>query len=222
MFGLGARYRLIEKEAYKYGLFIIEDAAQGLGGIIKGKKSGSFGDVASTSFFPAKPLGCYGDGGAIFTNDDKIAKVMKSIRVHGSGTDKYDNVRVGINGRLDTIQAAILLEKLDIFDHELTLRNNIANYYKDNLKGKFKTPFVPKNYQSSWAQFSLMADSSDTRKKILNNMKDKNIPAIIYYKTPLHLQSVFSYLGYKIGSFPVSEKYRKEFFNSHASIFKAK
>ena len=128
---------LFEDLAKKHNLFIIEDAAQGFGGEIRGKKAGSFGDVASTSFFPAKPLGCYGDGGAIFTNDEELAQKMRSIRIHGSGFDKYENVRLGINGRLDTIQAAILLEKLSIFDEELKLRNKVADYYSNNISSKF-------------------------------------------------------------------------------------
>ena len=137
---------LIEDIAKKHNLIIIEDAAQGFGGEIRGQKAGSFGDVASTSFFPAKPLGCYGDGGAIFTNDEELAQKMRSIRIHGSGSDKYENVRIGINGRLDTFQAAILLEKLSIFDEELKLRNKVADYYSNNISSNFKKPFIPKDY----------------------------------------------------------------------------
>ena len=133
LFGLPARYRLIEKFAKENNLMIIEDAAQGFGGRIKEKFAGSFGNVSGTSFFPAKPLGCYGDGGAIFTNNDELAHKMKSIRVHGSGKDKYENDRVGINGRLDSIQAAVLLEKIEIFDHEMNSRNKAAQYYTQNI-----------------------------------------------------------------------------------------
>ena len=129
LFGLPSRYRIINEIAKEENLFILEDAAQGLGGAIRSKKAGSFGDAASTSFFPAKPLGCYGDGGAIFTDNKSLADKMKSIRVHGSGLDKYENIRIGINGRLDTIQAAVLLEKLSIFNSELKKRNKIAKYY---------------------------------------------------------------------------------------------
>ena len=156
LFGLPARYRLIQEVADKYNLFIIEDAAQGFGGSIRSKKAGSYGNVASTSFFPAKPLGCHGDGGAIFTNDDDLAQIMRSIRIHGSGLDKYDNVRIGINGRLDTFQAAILLEKLAIFNKELELRKQVAQYYNNSMSDNFQKPILPDQYVSSWAQYSII------------------------------------------------------------------
>tara|TARA_Y100001935_G_C17301710_1_gene509669 strand:- start:1764 stop:2879 length:1116 start_codon:yes stop_codon:yes gene_type:complete len=213
LFGLPARYRLINKIAEELELFIIEDAAQGFGGNIRGKRAGSFGDVAATSFFPAKPLGCYGDGGAIFTNNDELAEQMKSIRIHGSGSDKYDNIRIGINGRLDTIQAAILIEKLEIFSEELTKRNIIAEHYSANLSDKFKTPFIPKDYFSSWAQYSIIAESKTNRDIIMNHLKSKDIPSMIYYRIPLHLQKVFKYLGYQKGAFPVSEKISNSVFS---------
>lgn len=206
LFGLPARYRLISEIANKLNLFVIEDAAQGFGGNIRGKRAGSFGDVAATSFFPAKPLGCYGDGGAIFTNDDQLAEQMKSIRVHGSGSDKYDNIRIGINGRLDTIQAAILIEKLNIFEDELIKRNKIAENYSKNLSEKFETPFLPKDYFSSWAQYTVIASSQNQRDDILDYLKSKEIPSMIYYRIPLHLQKVFDYLNYEKGSFPISER----------------
>lgn len=213
LFGLPARYRLIEVEAKKNNLLILSDSAQGFGGSIRGRKAGSYGDIATTSFFPAKPLGCYGDGGAIFTDNDNLADTMKSIRIHGSGTDKYENIRVGINGRLDTIQAAILIEKLAIFSDELKSRNRIANYYKSNIKENFKTPFVPNDYISSWAQFSLLAKSESHRSNIMNFLKSKNIPSVIYYRIPLHLQPVFSSLAYKEGDFPISEEVSKSIFS---------
>ncbi len=213
MFGLPARYRLIKEIAEKYNLFIIEDAAQSFGGSVRGQKAGSFGDIAATSFFPAKPLGCYGDGGAIFTNNNKLAKRMRSIRVHGSGSDKYENIRLGINGRLDTIQAAILLEKLSIFDDELLNRNKIADYYTSNLKNKFQKPIIPNGYQSSWAQYSIVAESNNARDLLMSDLKKENIPSIIYYRIPLHLQSVFSKLDYRIGDFPVSEMISSKIFS---------
>ena len=213
LFGCSARYRLINEVAKKYDLMIIEDAAQGFGGEIKGVKAGSFGDVASTSFFPAKPLGCYGDGGAIFTNDDELFEKMKSIRVHGSGSDKYENIRLGINGRLDTIQAAVLLEKLSIFDEELELRNKIASYYSNNISSKLIKPFIPKDYSSSWAQYSLLAKSEYERNRIMSTLSKSNIPSMIYYKQPLHLQPVFKKLGYMDGDFPISEKASKQIFS---------
>jgi dTDP-4-amino-4,6-dideoxygalactose transaminase len=214
LFGLPARYRMIEKIASENDLFIIEDAAQGFGGEIRGRKAGSFGDVATTSFFPAKPLGCYGDGGAIFTNDDDLANIMKSVRVHGGGVDKYENIRVGINGRLDTIQAAILLEKFHIFKKdEIALRNDVAKYYKKNIDNKLQAPFTPKNYLSSWAQYSILASSSTERNKIMNNLNDEKIPSVVYYRIPLHLQKVYKDLGYKNGDFPITEKIADQIFS---------
>ena len=213
LFGLPARYRLIEDIAKEHGLIIIEDAAQGFGGEIKGRKACSFGNVSSTSFFPAKPLGCYGDGGAIFTNDEELLYRMKSIRVHGSGSDKYENIRIGINGRLDTIQAAILIEKLSIFEDELKLRNKIANYYSKNITSDLIKPFIPKDYLSSWAQYSLLTRSESERDKIIKTFSDKNIPCNIYYKLPLHLQEVFKSLSYSNSSFPISEMISRRIFS---------
>ena len=213
LFGLPARYRLITKLAKQHDLIIIEDAAQGFGGSIGGEKAGSFGHVASTSFFPAKPLGCYGDGGAIFTDDKELAEVMKSVRIHGSGTDKYENARIGINGRLDTFQAAVLLEKLSIFDDELRLRNEVADYYSSNINNNFVKPFIPKNYTSSWAQYSILASTESERIGIMSALNQLNIPSMIYYKTPLHLQRVFEGLGYEKGDFPISERVSRQIFS---------
>ena len=213
LFGLPARYRKIKEKAKKYNLIIIEDAAQGFGGRINNNKACSFGEIASTSFFPAKPLGCYGDGGAIFTNNEEFVPILKSIRVHGGGQDKYDNIRTGLNGRLDTIQAAILLEKLKIFENEFYLRNKVADYYINNISKKFKSPFVPKNYQSSWAQFTLLADNEEIRNMTIDFLKEKNIPSMIYYRIPLHLQKVYSNLNYHEGDFPISEDVAKRVFS---------
>ena len=206
LFGLPARYRIIKKLAAHFKLLVIEDGAQSFGSEIKGKKSCSFGDISTTSFFPAKPLGCYGDGGAIFTNDDALAAILRSIRNHGSGLDKYDNVRVGINGRLDTIQASILLSKLSIFDDELRKRNIIASKYKNQLKSAIITPYIPKNYTSSWAQYSILLPDTINRDELIISLKKENIPSAVYYRTPLHLQKVFNNLGLKRGSFPITEK----------------
>ena len=206
LFGLPARYRLIDEFAKFKNLFLLEDAAQGFGGKIGNQKAGTFGNVSSTSFFPAKPLGGYGDGGAIFTNNDELAKKMRSIRVHGGGDDKYDNIRLGLNGRLDTLQAAILIEKFAIFEDELIIRNNIANRYKNNLNSKFITPFVPKNYFSSWAQYSLILKNKKARSRLIELLNENKIPSMVYYKIPLHQQKVFKYLKYKKGSMPESEK----------------
>ena len=213
LFGLPAQYDVIEKFARENDLFLLEDAAQGFGGEIGGRKAGSFGDVAATSFFPAKPLGCYGDGGAIFTNDDDLAAAMKSIRIHGGGSDKYDNVCVGINGRLDTLQAAVLLEKLAIFPDEVLERNKVAQYYSDNMPGGFIVPHVPKNYLSSWAQYSILAESKQKRDSAIELLESHEIPAMIYYRIPLHLQKVFSDLGFREGDFPVSENAANHIFS---------
>ncbi len=214
LFGLPARYRLLKKVSEENGLFLIEDAAQSFGGNINNVKAGKFGDVACTSFFPAKPLGCYGDGGAIFTDDENLAEIMKSVRVHGSnGYDKYENIRIGLNGRLDTIQAAILIEKLKIFNTELDLREKISNYYDLNISDNFTKQYIPKNYFTSRAQYSLLANSSQHRKDIMQILKKNNIPSMIYYKIPLHLQSVFKNLGYKKGSLKNSENISQRIFS---------
>ena len=213
LFGLPADYNTIQKNAKINKLFVLEDAAQGFGGKINTKYAGSFGETAITSFFPAKPLGCYGDGGAIFTDDENLAAILQSIRIHGEGIDKYDNIRLGINGRLDTIQAAILLEKLKIFPEEIIKRNNIAQYYTKNLPKQFRTQKITKTYQSSWAQYSIIAQSNNTRNHAIQAMEKNNIPTMIYYKIPLHLQKVFQFLGYKKKDFPVTEKISKKIFS---------
>lgn len=202
LFGLPANYPEIQKIADKYDLKLLEDAAQGFGGSIDGKVAGSFGDIATTSFFPAKPLGCYGDGGAIFTNNDEYAELLKSYRVHGKGKDKYDNVRIGMNSRLDTIQAAVLLEKLAAFPQELINRNNAAENYTAELKNIYKTPVVPEGYVSSWAQYTLTALERDVEMAKYNA---KGIPTMVYYGTCMHQQTAFKSLGYKDGDFPVAE-----------------
>ena len=203
IFGLPADYDKINKIAEDNQLFVLEDAAQSLGAGINGKKSCNLTDLAATSFFPAKPLGCYGDGGAIFTNNTVLYEILKSIRVHGKGKDKYNNVRLGINGRMDTIQAAILLEKLKIFPDELNKRNIIAQKYKEYLEKDVRLQKIPENYSSAWAQFSFVSEKRET---IIKELNAKKIPSAIYYPKPLHLQEAFSDLGYKKGDFPISEK----------------
>ena len=202
LFGLPANYPEIQKIADKYNLKLVEDAAQGFGGSINDKKAGSFGDIATTSFFPAKPLGCYGDGGAIFTNNDKYAELIKSYRVHGKGNDKYDNVRIGMNSRLDTIQAAILLEKLAQFPTELVNRNKTADKYEKTLAGKYNTPQVPKGYISSWAQYTLVSYNRDAE---MAKYKEQGVPTMVYYGTCLHQQTAFKYLGYQNRNFTIAE-----------------
>ena len=202
LFGLPARYRLIDKIAKKYNLKVIEDAAQSFGGSIRDKKVGVFGDVAATSFYPAKPLGCYGDGGAIFTNDDSLAEECKAIRIHGTKKDKYNSEMIGLNGRLDSIQAAVLLEKLSIFDEELEMRNEINAHYRKYLNN---AQHHPKEYQSAQALFSIVLGSNHKRNELIERLTSNNIPSVIYYKYPVHLMKAFSYLGYRRGDLHVAE-----------------
>ena len=158
MFGLPADYDAIISVAHEYDLFILEDAAQSFGAVYNGRSAGGFGHIGATSFFPAKPLGCYGDGGALFTHDDELAEKIRSIRVHGKGNHKYDDIRVGINGRLDTIQAAILLSKLDIFADEFSARQRIAQIYSSQLEDLVQVPCVPEEMTSAWAQYSILTN----------------------------------------------------------------
>jgi len=204
LFGLPARYRLIDEIARKYNLKVLEDAAQSFGGSIGEKKVGSFGDVAATSFYPAKPLGCYGDGGAIFTNNDELAEICKSIRFHGTTEkDRYHSEVIGLNGRLDSIQAAVLLEKLSIFDGELKMRNEVNLHYRKHLSN---VQYHPKKYQSSHALFSIILKSNNKRSDLVDKLSKSNIPSAVYYKFPIHLMKAFKYLNYSEGSLPVSEK----------------
>lgn len=196
LFGQVCDFDEIGRIARKYNLFVLEDAAQSMGAARCGRKSGSFGDVSATSFFPAKHLGCYGDGGAIFTDDDELASKIKSIRVHGQGGGRYDNVRIGLNGRMDTLQAAILQPKLKILDEEIDLRQKVAEHYTRLLREQFTTPQVLEGNVSAWAQYTLLADSEAQRNQIVEGMKDKGIPIMVYYATPLHMQTAYRYLGY--------------------------
>ena len=207
LFGVPARYRLIEAIANKYDLKVIEDAAQSFGASIRNQKVGTFGDVAATSFYPAKPLGCYGDGGAIFTNNDDLAKKCKAIRIHGTTTDRYHSELIGLNGRLDSMQAAVLLEKLTIFDEELDLRLNVSNQYKEHINN---CQYIPNDYVSSHALFSIVLDSEDERNKKIEKLKENQIPTVVYYKYPIHLMKGFDYLRYKDGDFPISENLSKK------------
>lgn len=210
LFGLPADYDAISRVAKQYSLFVVEDAAQSLGGSYKGKRVGNVTDIAATSFFPAKPLGGYGDGGALFTNDEVMATSLRSLREHGKGSHKYDNVRIGINGRLDTLQAAILLSKLDIFESEITMRQQLAGAYSAALREFVTTPYVPDGLTSAWAQYSVVTDH---REKYLAALKEKSIPTAIYYPRPLHLQTAFTYLKYREGDFPVAERMSKSIFS---------
>lgn len=193
LFGLPADYKEVRAIANKYGLYILEDSAQGFGGTLNSKKACSFGDIATTSFFPAKPLGCYGDGGAIFTDNEEWHNAIKSLRIHGKGQDKYDNVRIGMNSRLDTIQAAILDVKLKHFDDELMACNANAAIYDALIKNPHVTiPTIPEGYISSWAQYTVLFDENERREEAMQLLKNEGIPSMIYYKKPMHLQKAFS------------------------------
>ncbi len=191
LFGQPANYDALSEICSDEGLILIEDGAQGFGGSIGRKRACSFGDISTTSFFPAKPLGCYGDGGAIFTDDSAVAELLKSLRVHGKGDNKYDNVRLGLNSRLDTIQAAILIEKLEAFGNELVARNEIATRYQAQLGDFLSVPIVPNNYGSSWAQFTVRAASAQARDDLRLKLRNFGVPTSIYYPTPLHLSKAF-------------------------------
>jgi dTDP-4-amino-4,6-dideoxygalactose transaminase len=205
LFGLPADYDAIEPLCERHGLALIEDAAQGFGGELRGRRAGAFGTLATTSFFPAKPLGCYGDGGAIFTSDDEVADRLRSLRVHGKGGDKYDNVRIGTNSRLDTLQAAILIEKLAAFPKEMEKRQQVAERYRRELPNWLEAPRVPEGYLSSWAQYSVLAPSGEERARTMEELRRAGVPTMIYYGKPLHLQTALADLGYREGDFPVSE-----------------
>lgn len=197
----------ISSIAQKYGLILIEDAAQGIGSEIKKKKCGSFGDIAATSFFPTKPLGCYGDGGAIFTDDEEMYRQLKSLRVHGMGKDKYHNIQIGINSRLDAIQAAVLLSKLDILEEELEKRIKIANIYHKELNVYLKTPYIRENCKSNFAQYVVLAPDKIHRTKLLQALHQNDIPTIFYYPTPLHQLPVFQSLKLEDASYQNTIQY---------------
>jgi dTDP-4-amino-4,6-dideoxygalactose transaminase len=215
LFGLPADYAAINTVAKQNDLFVIEDAAQSFGAEYFGQKACSLADIGCTSFFPAKPLGGYGDGGMCFTDDDRLADVMRSVRIHGQGDDKYNNIRIGINGRLDTLQAAVLLAKFDIFQEEVELRNQVADRYSNILKEikGLSEPTIEKEYRSVWAQYSLLADTAEQRAFFQQALKKEDIPTAIYYPKPLHLQTAFRALGYKKGDFPESERCAQTIFS---------
>ena len=198
LFGLPADYKAVRAIADKYGLYVLEDGAQGFGGSIvmagsdrPSKRACSFGDISTTSFFPAKPVGCYGDGGAVFTNNDEWAALIESYRVHGKGTFKYDNVRIGLNSRLDTIQAAILQVKLKAFiDYELNAVNEAAARYTERLQG-LATPVIPEGFRSSWAQYTVRFKDREERDAVQATLKAQGFPAMVYYPKPMHLQTAF-------------------------------
>ena len=208
IFGNPCDYEAIEAVCNKHGLILIEDAAQSFGSTYSGKRCGSFGDSATTSFFPAKPLGCYGDGGAIFTDDDSIAGICESLRTHGKGPGgKYANVRIGVNSRLDTIQAAILLPKLEAFPSEMERRQAAANHYNEAFSGKFATQFIAEGSRSAYAQYVLLAGDSAERDAAIERLNAAGIPNMIYYPAPMHSLPVFGQANHYGEAFPNATSY---------------
>jgi UDP-2-acetamido-2-deoxy-ribo-hexuluronate aminotransferase len=210
LFGQPADYKAIQAIADKHKLFVLEDAAQSFGASQGGKKAGALARVAGTSFFPAKPLGGYGDGGMIFTDSREMLEQLLSIRVHGQGPDKYTNVRVGINGRMDSLQAAVLLAKMEIFPEEVDLRQEVAARYNRLLAGAVKTPVIRAGNVSAWAQYSVLHPRRDD---VIKKLRENGIPTAVYYPIPLHLQEAFAGLGYRKGDFPIAEKIAGEIFS---------
>ena len=196
LYGLPADYGRINAVAARHGLTVIEDAAQAFGGEQDGSRVGALAPLAATSFFPAKPLGCYGDGGALFTADADLAGVLRSLRAHGTGAHKYDNVRVGLNSRLDTLQAAILLAKLTVFADELQRRQAVARRYTRKLGDLVQVPHVPAGWRSAWAQYAVMVLQRD---EVAGAMGRRGVPTMVYYPVPLHLQPALAHLGYARG-----------------------
>lgn len=205
LFGQPADYTRIREIADRFGLLILEDGAQGFGGSIDGRKACSFGDISTTSFFPAKPLGCYGDGGAVFTDNADWAALIDSYRVHGKGSDKYQNIRLGINSRLDTIQAAVLIEKFRAFrEWELEDVNVAAHKYSERLKDYVKVPVVAEGFQSSWAQYTVRLENAEQRGRVQAALKEMGIPSMVYYPLPMHCQKAFEALNPR--ECPVTDK----------------
>lgn len=209
LFGLPADHDAVAEIAKAESLFVLDDAAQGFGGTYKGRAVGTFGLATATSFFPAKPLGCYGDGGAILTDDDELLAVLKSVRVHGGGSDKYDNVRLGLTARLDTIQAAVLIEKLKIFRDEIETRNKVAARYNEALKDVATVPVVPEDYGSVWAQYTIRL-APGRRDALARALQAEGIPTAIYYAKPLHKQTAYRDFPVAEGGLPVSERLADE------------
>jgi UDP-2-acetamido-2-deoxy-ribo-hexuluronate aminotransferase len=215
LYGLPADYEGINAVAQEHELFVIEDAAQSFGAETRGVKSGALASIGCTSFFPAKPLGCYGDGGMCFSDDDALAMLMRSISLHGQGRDRYQNIRLGINGRMDTLQAAILLAKFEIFPEEVVLRQDVAGVYTDLIasSSSLVVPYIPEKCKSVWAQYTVRARDDAHRRMFQSRLKEAKIPTAIYYPKPLHLQDAFVGLGYEVGDLPVSEDYARRVFS---------
>ena len=209
LFGQPADYPAIMDIADAHDMWVMSDSAQSFGSSLHNKKAGQWGLVTSTSFFPAKPLGCYGDGGAVFTDDDELADIMRSLRVHGKGSDKYDNVRIGVNARLDTLQAAILIEKLKIFPDELIARQAVADRYNAALSSTVKTPVLIDGATSAWAQYTLVLPENVDRDIFIKNCKEAHVPTTVYYPIPLSEQVAYKHYPTVAGGVPVSQALSK-------------
>jgi len=207
LFGQCADYDRIAAIAEEAGIVVIEDAAQSVGAEYKGRKAGSLGRIGCASFYPAKPLGCYGDGGMVFTDDDELAELLCSLRAHGRGTDRYENVRVGLCARLDAIQAAVLLGKLPAFEREIERRQQVAARYTEMLSDVAVTPAVAPHNKSVWAQYCVRVEN---REAVRAKLESEGIPTAVFYPTPLHLQPAFAHLGYRPGDMPVSEQVSRD------------
>jgi dTDP-4-amino-4,6-dideoxygalactose transaminase len=205
LFGQSADHDAIAEVAQAEGLFVLDDAAQGFGASYKGRKLGTFGLATATSFFPTKPLGCFGDGGAIFTNDGKLAETLRSIRVHGQGSDKYDNVRLGLTGRLDTLQAAVLIEKLKIFEDEIAARNRVAERYARGLGNLVTVPRLASGCTSIWAQYTIRLPKGTDREGFVAALKAQGIPSMVYYAKSMHQQTAYRDYPVADGGLPASE-----------------
>lgn len=207
LFGQPADYNRIYEIAKKYEMCVLEDGAQGFGGRIGKKMACSFGEISTTSFFPAKPLGCYGDGGAVFTDNDNWADFIRSLKVHGKGKNKYDNIRIGMNSRLDSIQAAILTAKLPIFkNEELHKMQDVAEVYTEKLKNVVTTPSVREKYYSSWAQYTVQFESPSQREKVMRALTANGIPSMVYYQKPMHKQEAFKNLVFEDRDYSVTNQ----------------
>jgi dTDP-4-amino-4,6-dideoxygalactose transaminase len=206
LFGQSADHDEVFAIAVAEGMFVLDDAAQAFGASYKGRRLGGMGVITATSFFPAKPLGCYGDGGAIFTDDEKFAEVLRSVRVHGQGSDKYDNVRLGLTGRLDTIQAAVLIEKLKIFDDEIAVRNKLAERYAQGLGNVVTVPRLASGHTSVWAQYTIRLPKGTDRDAFAAALKAQGVPTAIYYPKSMHQQTAYKAYPVADGGLPVSER----------------
>jgi len=210
LFGLPAAYDDILEIAAAHRMWVICDAAQSFGAAYKDRKIGTIGDLTTTSFFPAKPLGCYGDGGAVFLDDDETISVLRSLRVHGQGTDKYDNVRIGMNARLDTVQAAVLIEKLRIFAEEIEARQKVADRYSAALRDLVQVPEIPDGLTSVWAQYTVRLPAGRDRDKVAAELKSLGVPTAVYYVKPLHRQTAYRDYPVAGNGLPVSERLSDE------------